>query len=43
MKSAAALTKLLVPYPEEEMAAHPVSTLVNNPRFDDPRCVEPVK
>jgi len=25
------------------MAAHPVSTLVNNPRFDDPRCIEPVK
>ena len=32
------LAKLLVPYPEKEMAAHPVSTLVNNPKFDDPRC-----
>jgi putative SOS response-associated peptidase YedK len=38
-----ALTKLLAPYPEKEMAAHPVSTLVNNPKFDDPRCIEPVK
>jgi putative SOS response-associated peptidase YedK len=37
------LAKLLVPFPEKEMAAHPVSTLVNNPRFDDPRCIEPVK
>jgi putative SOS response-associated peptidase YedK len=34
---------MLVPYPEKEMAAHPVSTLVNNPKLDDPRCIEPVK
>ena len=31
------------PHPEMEMAAHPVSTLVNNPKFDDPRCIQPVK
>lgn len=24
------------------MAAHPASTLANNPRFDDPRYIEPV-
>jgi putative SOS response-associated peptidase YedK len=38
----AARPKLLAPYPEKEMAVHPVSTLVNNPKFDDPRCIEPV-
>ena len=32
------LTNLLVPYSEKEMAAHPVSTLVNNPKCDDPPC-----
>jgi hypothetical protein len=32
---------MLAPYPEKEMAAHPVSTLVNNPKFDDPRRIEP--
>lgn len=37
------LAKLLGPYPEKDMAAHPVSTLVNNPKFDDPSCIEPVK
>ncbi len=37
------LTRILSPYPEGEMAAYPVSTLVNNPKFDDPRCIEPVK
>jgi putative SOS response-associated peptidase YedK len=37
------LAKLLAPYPEKEMGAHPVSTLVNNPKFDDPRCIEPVE
>jgi putative SOS response-associated peptidase YedK len=33
---------LLVPYPEDEMDAHPVSTLVNSPRNDSPECVRPV-
>ena len=32
----------LGPYPADEMHAHPVSTLVNKPANDDPRCVEPV-
>ena len=32
----------LDPYPAAEMHAHPVSTLVNKPANDDPRCVEPV-
>ena len=32
----------LGPYPADEMHAHPVSTLVNKPASDDPRCVEPV-
>lgn len=35
------LQPLLRPYPSEAMAAHPVSTHVNNPRHDDPRCVVP--
>ena len=32
----------LVPYPADAMTAHPVSTHVNRPANDDPRCVEPV-
>jgi putative SOS response-associated peptidase YedK len=36
------LVKFLAAYPEKEMLAHPVSTLVNNPKFDDPECIEPV-
>ena len=34
------LVRLLAPYPAEEMQAHPVGTRVNNPKFDDPRCIE---
>lgn len=30
------------PYPPELMAAHPVSTFVNSPRIDDPRCAQPI-
>ncbi len=37
-----ALSRLLVPYPAGEMKAHAVSTMVNNPKFEDPRCIEPV-
>ena len=33
------LASLLQPYPAEEMTAHAVSTLVNNPRNDRPECV----
>jgi putative SOS response-associated peptidase YedK len=36
------LKVLLRPYPSEELAAYPVSTLVNNPRHDAPQCLEPV-
>lgn len=32
---------LLVPYPPDAMAAHPVSEYVNNPRNDGPECVRP--
>jgi putative SOS response-associated peptidase YedK len=35
------LAPLLRPYTSEAMVADPVSTWVNNPRNDDPRCVEP--
>ena len=34
------LAKILIPYPATAMTTHPVSTLVNNPKFDDPRCIE---
>jgi putative SOS response-associated peptidase YedK len=36
------LEPLLVPYTGESMAAWPVSTLVNNSKVDEPRCIEPV-
>jgi putative SOS response-associated peptidase YedK len=36
------LALLLVPYRGGDLTAHPVSTLVNSPRNDDARCVEPV-
>ena len=32
----------LAPYPADDMTAIPVSTHVNRPANDDPRCVEPV-
>ena len=28
-------------YPTEEMEAIPISSLVNNPRHEDPRCIQP--
>jgi len=37
------LKSLLRPYPSEEMSAWPVSTLVNNPRYDAPTCIEAVE
>ena len=33
---------LLRPYPAEKMVAYPVSTLVNNPRHDNPECIQPI-
>ena len=34
------LQSLLRPYPADEMTAYPVSTFVNNPRNENPACVE---
>lgn len=36
------LRPLIKPYPSAEMAAYPVSTLVNNPKNDHAECVVPV-
>jgi putative SOS response-associated peptidase YedK len=33
---------LLRPFPAEGMESYPVSTLVNNPRNESPKCLEPV-
>src|SRR6185369_6235242 len=35
------LISLLGPYPENEMEAFPVSTLVNSPSNDNPDCLQP--
>jgi putative SOS response-associated peptidase YedK len=35
------ISKFLVPYPEEEMEAYPVSRLVNSPDNDVPECIKP--
>jgi putative SOS response-associated peptidase YedK len=35
------LEPLLRPYPSGEMEVYPVSRLVNDPRHEDPKCVEP--
>ena len=37
------LQDLLVPYSPQEMIAHPVSTLVNNPRNDSSDCLKPAQ
>jgi putative SOS response-associated peptidase YedK len=42
VQDAKKLEPLLVPYTSEGMAAYPVGALVNNPKADDPKCVEPV-
>jgi putative SOS response-associated peptidase YedK len=34
---------LLRPYPAEAMESYPVSTWVNSPAHDDPRCIERVE
>ena len=39
-EAAARARELLRPYPWDAMAAHPVSPRVNNPRNDDPECLE---
>lgn len=38
----AEIQPLLKPYPADEMTFYPVSTYVNNPRNEDPRCIEPL-
>lgn len=35
------LQPLLVPFPDEEMEAYPVSRFVNRPSNDSPECIEP--
>jgi putative SOS response-associated peptidase YedK len=42
VQQAEPLKALLRPYPGDELLAHPVSTLVNNPRHDAPDCLEAV-
>lgn len=37
-----ALTPMLCAFPSDAMCAVPVSTHVNSPAHDDPRCLEPV-
>ncbi len=36
-----AITRLLMPYPADQMIAYPVSRLVNNARADDPHMITP--
>ena len=36
------LSELLVSFPASEMEGYPVSTYVNNPANQGPRCVEPI-
>lgn len=40
-RSPESLDPLIKPYPSEEMTAHPVSTLVNDPRNERAECVVP--
>jgi putative SOS response-associated peptidase YedK len=37
------VSSLLAPYPADEMAAFPVSPLVNNPRNESPDLVQPAR
>jgi putative SOS response-associated peptidase YedK len=41
LKDVDGLRSMLVPYPATEMKAYPVSTLVNSPKNDSPKCIEP--
>ena len=36
------LARLLRPYPSEKMIAYKISTLVNNPKNDAAKCIEPI-
>ena len=37
------LTQLLKPFPPTKLTAYPVSNLVNSPKNDYPRCLEPAQ
>jgi putative SOS response-associated peptidase YedK len=39
----AILKKLLIPYPAEEMVAHPVSPMVNSPKNQGPELIWPFR
>jgi putative SOS response-associated peptidase YedK len=36
------LPPLLVPFGGDALTAYPVPTRVNNPRYDDAKCIEPI-
>jgi len=36
------LSTLLAPYPSGELEAYKVSTFVNSPKNESPKCIEPV-
>lgn len=38
-----AIQKLFDPFPSDKMEAYPISTFVNSPQNDSPRCIEPVR
>ena len=42
-RSADVLQPLLIPYPDEEMEAYPVSRFVNRPMNDSPECIAPLE
>jgi putative SOS response-associated peptidase YedK len=42
LQDADPLVDLLRPFASDRMTLHPVSSRVNNPRYDDPSCAEPV-
>jgi putative SOS response-associated peptidase YedK len=42
IKDTQALQHFLKPYPEDDLTAWPVSTLVNNPRYDSAECLIPI-
>ncbi|MCP5041546.1 MAG: SOS response-associated peptidase [bacterium] len=42
VKDVSAVADLMVPCPDDWLEAIAVSTKVNNPRFDEPACIEPV-
>ncbi len=43
MQDVEQLRPLLRPSPSDNLIADPVETLVNNPAFDDPRCIKPLE